>query len=76
MIILSDEDLVWPELTTRLNALSSRYGCRFVPLPPVHYGAEDAEVGKILEPDGKYYATFFEAPEEAHLEPVPREPGG
>lgn len=34
------------------------------------------EVGKVLEPDGKYYATFFEAPEGAHLEPVAREPGG
>lgn len=47
MIILSDEDLIWPDLTTRLNALGSPYGCIFVPLPPVHYGADDTEVASI-----------------------------
>lgn len=52
MIILSDEDLIWPELNSRLNALSSQYGCRFVPLPPVHYGADDTEVARICKQQG------------------------
>ena len=52
MIILCDEDLIWPELISRLNALSSQYGCRFVPLPPVHYGAPDDEVARICRREG------------------------
>lgn len=52
MIILSDEDLIWPELTKRLNALGSPYGCRFVPLPPLHYGADDTEVARVCRRQG------------------------
>ena len=52
MIILCDEDLIWPELISRLNALGSEYGCTFVPLPPVHYGAPDDEVARICRREG------------------------
>ncbi len=52
MIILSDEDLIWPELTRRLNALGAHYGCSFVPLPPAHYGAPDDEVARICRRHG------------------------
>jgi hypothetical protein len=52
VIILCDEDLIWPELISRLNALSAQYGCRFVPLPPVHYGAADDEVARICRRQG------------------------
>lgn len=33
------------------------------------------EVRKVLQPDGKFYATFFEAPYSAYLEPITHEPG-
>lgn len=52
MIILSDEDLIWPELNSRLTAIGSQYGCTFVPLPPIHYGADDAEVARICRQQG------------------------
>lgn len=29
-----------------------------------------SEVGRALKPDGEFYATFFEAPSAAHLEPI------
>ncbi len=35
-----------------------------------------AEVRKVLEPEGKLFATFFEAPSPVHLEPIKHEPGG
>ena len=35
-----------------------------------------AEVRKVLEPGGKLFATFFEAPSPLHLEPIKHEPGG
>ena len=34
------------------------------------------EIRKVLKPDGKFYATFFEAPSSAHLEPITQHPGG
>jgi hypothetical protein len=52
VIILSDEDLIWPDLTIRLNALGSPYECSFVPLPSIHYGADDAEVARICRRQG------------------------
>jgi hypothetical protein len=52
VIILSDENVIWPELTTRLNHLGSRHGCSFVPLPPVHYSAPDDEVARICRREG------------------------
>lgn len=53
MIILSDEDLIWPDLTERLNTLGAPHGCRFVPLPTVHYGADDdTEVARICSQQG------------------------
>lgn len=52
MIILSDENLISPELTDRLNILGARYGCRFVRLPPEHYGVDDTEVAKICGQQG------------------------
>jgi SAM-dependent methyltransferase len=33
-----------------------------------------AEVKKVLEPGGKLFATFFEAPSPVHLEPIRHEP--
>jgi ubiquinone/menaquinone biosynthesis C-methylase UbiE len=35
-----------------------------------------AEVRKVLEPGGKLFATFFEAPSSLHLEPIKHDPGG
>ncbi len=35
-----------------------------------------AEVRKVLKPGGKLFATFFEAPSPAHLEPIKHYPGG
>ncbi len=33
------------------------------------------EVGKTLKPGGKFFATFFEAPAAAHLQPATHQPG-
>lgn len=52
MIILSDENVIWPELTSRLNTIGSPYGCSFVPLPSVHYSAPDDEVARICRRQG------------------------
>lgn len=87
MIILSDEDLIWPDLTKRLNALGSPHECRFVPLPSVHYGADDTEVARICSQQGatalltanyKDFAAklvYFQAMVEAGVSViVPRQP--
>jgi ubiquinone/menaquinone biosynthesis C-methylase UbiE len=34
------------------------------------------EARKVLAAGGRFYATFFEAPDSAHLEPILHEPGG
>ena len=34
------------------------------------------ETSKVLKPEGKLFATFFEAPSPVHLEPVEHDPGG
>ena len=34
------------------------------------------EVHRVLRPGGRFYATFFEAPRPAHLEPILHTPGG
>lgn len=54
MIILSDEDLVWSELTSRLNGLASQYGCSFVPLPLAYrdQSIPDDEVARICRQEG------------------------
>lgn len=54
MIILSDEDLIWTELTTRLGELGSQYGCSFVALPIAHRGiaTPDDEVARICCQEG------------------------
>lgn len=87
MIILLDEDLIWPDLTRGLNALGAPYGCSFVPLPPVHYGADDTEVARICSQRGaaalltanyKDFAAkvvYFQALVEAGVSvKVPRQP--
>ncbi len=33
------------------------------------------EVKKVLQPDGRFYATFFQAPYPAHLTPILHQPG-
>jgi hypothetical protein len=52
--ILSDEDLVWSELTSRLNDLGSQYGCSFVPLPRAYRNRSipDDEVARICSREG------------------------
>lgn len=54
MIILSDEDLLWSELTSRLNGLASQYKCSFVPLPRAYRGRgiSDDEVARICKREG------------------------
>lgn len=34
------------------------------------------EVRQVLKPDGKFYATFFQAPHAVHLENLTHQPGG
>ncbi len=54
MKILSDEDLIWTELTNRLDELGSQYGCNFVALPIAHRGiaTPDDEVARICQREG------------------------
>lgn len=33
------------------------------------------EVGSVLKPGGRFYATFFEAPRPAHIDPIKHTPG-
>jgi SAM-dependent methyltransferase len=35
-----------------------------------------ANMARVLQPGGRFYATFFEAPTQHHLEPLHHEPGG
>jgi hypothetical protein len=52
--ILSDEDLIWTELTNRLDELGAQYGCSFVALPIAHRGlaTPDDEVARICQREG------------------------
>jgi hypothetical protein len=52
--ILSDEDLIWTELTDRLDELGAQYGCSFVALPIAHRGiaTPDDEVARICRREG------------------------
>jgi hypothetical protein len=52
--ILSDEDLIWTELTHRLDELGAQYGCSFVALPIAHRGVAtpDDEVARICQREG------------------------
>jgi hypothetical protein len=52
--IVSDEDLIWTELTYRLDELGAQYGCRFVALPIAHRGiaTPDDEVARICQREG------------------------
>jgi len=54
VIILSDEDLIWTELTNRLDELGTQYGCSFVALPTAHrgIGTPDDEVARICRREG------------------------
>ena len=54
MKILSDEDLIWTELTNRLEELGAQYGCSFVALPIAHRGiaTPDDEVARICQREG------------------------
>lgn len=54
MKILSDEDLVWTELTNRLDNLGAQYGCNFIALPNAHRGiaTPDEEVARICRREG------------------------
>jgi hypothetical protein len=52
--ILSDEDLIWTELTNRLDELGAQFGCSFVALPIAHRGiaTPDDEVARICQREG------------------------
>lgn len=54
MKILSDEDLIWTELTNRLDELGAQFGCSFVALPIAHRGiaTPDDEVARICQREG------------------------
>ncbi|HEY3852993.1 MAG TPA: class I SAM-dependent methyltransferase [Verrucomicrobiae bacterium] len=41
-----------------------------------HIGRCLVEVGKVLAPDGKFFATFFQAPTPMHIEPLDKGPAG
>lgn len=48
----------------------------FTHLPMNHIARCLVEARKVLKPDGKLFATFFEAPSPGHLEPIEHFPGG
>lgn len=48
----------------------------FTHLPLNHIIRCLVETHKVLAEGGRFYATFFEAPAPAHLEPIRHEPGG
>ena len=48
----------------------------FTHLPMNQIGRCLARVGEVLEADGVFYATFFQAPAPLHLDTVTHEPGG
>jgi SAM-dependent methyltransferase len=48
----------------------------FTHLPMNHIIRCLVEVRQTLAPDGRFYASFFEAPASGHLEPIFHEPGG
>jgi hypothetical protein len=52
--ILSAEDLIWTELTNRLDELGAQFGCSFVALPIAHRGiaTPDDEVARICQREG------------------------
>jgi hypothetical protein len=54
VIILADEDLVWSELTSRLNDIGAQYGCSFVGLPHDYRNRStpDDEVARICRREG------------------------
>lgn len=54
MKILSDEDMIWDELISRLNGLGSEYGCSFAPFPLSDrgLGVPDEEVPEICRREG------------------------
>ena len=54
MKILSDEDLIWTELTNHLDELGAQYGCSFVALPIAHRGlaTPDDAVARICQREG------------------------
>lgn len=54
MKILSDEDMIWGELISRLNELGSEHGCSFAPFPLSDrgLGVPDEEVPEICRREG------------------------
>jgi hypothetical protein len=48
----------------------------FTHLPMNHLIRCLVQVRRTLAPGGKFYATFFEAPDSGYLEPLRHEPGG
>lgn len=48
----------------------------FTHLPANHIIRCLVEMKKVLKTSGRFFATYFEAPTPAHLDPLPHEPGG
>ncbi|MEJ5992468.1 class I SAM-dependent methyltransferase [Ramlibacter sp. PS3R-8] len=48
----------------------------FSHLPVNHICECLLNVAKVLKPDGRFFATFFEAPHPVHVEPITHAPGG
>jgi cyclopropane fatty-acyl-phospholipid synthase-like methyltransferase len=73
-----------PNLLVNDKFEASRFGVRFdyamaqsvfTHLPMNHIVRCLVEVGKVLKPEGVFFATFFEAPSNAYLAPLPHHPG-
>jgi SAM-dependent methyltransferase len=48
----------------------------FTHLPSSHLSLCFAELREVLNPDGKFYFTYFEAPHSGHHTPIAQQPGG
>lgn len=64
-----------------LFRFATRFDCAiatsvFTHLPLNHILRCMVEVRKVLNPGARFHATFFEAPTNAHLDPLPHTPGG
>lgn len=74
-----------PRLLVDSEFKASRFGMRFdfaiaqsvfSHLPVNHICECLLNVAQVLEPHGRFFTTFFEAPHPVHLQPITHEPGG
>jgi cyclopropane fatty-acyl-phospholipid synthase-like methyltransferase len=73
-----------PKLLVNDKFEASRFGVKFdfalamsvfTHLFMNHISRSLVEVRKVLQPHGRFYATFFEAPHSAHIDPITHTPG-